>query len=145
MKALVTGTLADIHACFPPTAQVDPTTRTFFIQGAAGSGKSLFCWRTMQYFDSALRNNGASTSTSTGTGGLCSREFEAAKQSCTRVPVVISLPSVKQRVEEGPFDFLVLGLIIAQRGGGERRGFKRHLARRFFLEKSRKPYNVLSK
>ena len=93
MQSLLGGTLSDIHACFPATSRPSKDTRVFFIQGAAGAGKSLFCWRTMQCFDMA-------TTLST---------FPVP----VRVPIVITLPNVKQRMLAGPLDFLVQGIVDA--------------------------------
>ena len=62
------------HSCVLP-GDFPPIQRhpSLFIQGAAGAGKSLFCWRTMQCFDTA-------TSLST---------FPVP----VRVPIVITLPA----------------------------------------------------
>jgi len=86
MQALLNGALDDIYACFPQAFQPKTGTRTFFIQGLAGAGKSLFGWRTMQVVDEACASNVAYTG---------------------RLPVMVSLPAVKQRVLEAPVDFLV--------------------------------------
>lgn len=93
MKALVRGTIAEIHDCFPDLSRAHTDIRVFFIQGLAGAGKSLFCWRTMQFWDKELV-----ISPSTGTG---------------RLPIVITLPNVKCRVLDAPVDFLVQGIIDA--------------------------------
>ena len=94
MLALLTGTLDDIYACFPETSRPNMSTRVFFLQGYAGAGKSLFCWYAMKYFDIEIKT------------------LSSATPYC-RVPIVISLPIVKSRVSESPFDFLVLGILDA--------------------------------
>ena len=93
MKALLRGTLAEIRDCFPALSRPHTDTRVFFVQGVAGAGKSLFCWRTMQFWDEEFV-----ISPSPGTG---------------RLPVVITLPHVKSRVLDAPADFLVQGIIDA--------------------------------
>ena len=95
MKNLIFGTLADIHACFPELSRPNEKTRVFLIQGSAGAGKSLFSWRTVQYFDSTW------TSVSSSSG------------IAPRVPIFVSLPSVKDRVLLAPADFLVQAITDA--------------------------------
>lgn len=85
MQALLTGSLQEIHACFPESSRPAKDTKVFLIQGSAGTGKSLFCWRTMQCFDKQI---------TTG-------------EAVGRVPIVITLPSVKDRLAHAPVDFLV--------------------------------------
>lgn len=92
MKAFLTGTLDDIFVCFPETSRPSNETRVFFIQGAAGAGKSLFCWRTMQFFDEC---------------------FTVRFKGLFRLPVVITLPHLKHRVLVAPSDFLVQCIIDA--------------------------------
>lgn len=91
MKALVSGSIDNIFSCFPAISRPHADTRVFFIQGAAGAGKSLFCWRAMQFWD----------------------EESATSPGASRLPVVITLPNVKHRVLAAPDDFLVQGIIDA--------------------------------
>ena len=68
--------------------------RVVLLQGPAGAGKSLFGWRTLQYYNELQAG---------GTAGL-------------RMPLVISLPAVKERVASGPTTgshFLVEGIMDA--------------------------------
>ena len=94
MQALLFGSFDNIHDCFPMLSRPNKETRVFFIQGFAGAGKSLFCWHAMQYFD---------------------REVAASVLSSAtyRLPIVVSLPSVKDRVVEAPLNFLIQCILDA--------------------------------
>lgn len=93
MNALLFDSIENVYNCFSKGSRPNKGTRVFFIQGFAGAGKSLFCWRSMQYFDAEVTKS-------------------RSKKTC-RVPIVISLPSVKTRVLAAPVNFLMQGILDA--------------------------------